>query len=424
MTNILVLLLLLQLLIFANEPIETENKQAPKENLNSVSDEKPFSEWDYATGNWGGMRTDLQDRGIFFEIAYTGEVVSNVAGGVARQTEYLDNVDLIMSIDGEKLFGWSGSTFLIYGIGNYGGDPSENVGDAQGTSNIEAPDTFKLYEAWWQQNFFGDQLSFKIGLYDINSEFDVIEAAGLFLNGSHGIGADYSQSGVNGPSIFPVTSLAARVLVQATQNIYLLAAVLDGIPGDPDDEVGTHVILKRDDGLLFAGEIGYITYSENDESQVYSKYALGGWYYTEEFEDVAREDDFHRGNAGLYLLMEQTVICDGNSPRGVVYARIGAANSNVNQFAAYSGFGFAYTGLVPNRNEDSIGIATAIAYNGNDFINANGANAFEASIEFTYLAQITPWFTLQPNIQYVINPGTDPDLDDAVVLALRFSVLL
>jgi porin len=50
----------------------------------------------------------------------------------------------------------------------------------------------------------------KIGLYDLNSEFDVIEAAALFLNPSHGIGPDFAQSGRNGPSIFPVTSLAIR----------------------------------------------------------------------------------------------------------------------------------------------------------------------------------------------------------------------
>ena len=29
-------------------------------------------------------------------------------------------------------------------------------------------------------------------LYNLNSEFDVIETAGLFINSSHGIGPDYS----------------------------------------------------------------------------------------------------------------------------------------------------------------------------------------------------------------------------------------
>ena len=29
---------------------------------------------------------------------------------------------------------------------------------------------------------------------------------------------------------------------------------------------------------------------------------------------------------------------------------------------------------------------------------------------------------LQPDVQYIINPGNDPDLDDAVVVALRFEL--
>ena len=75
----------------------------------------------------------------------------------------------------------------------------------------------KLYEAWFEQTLFDDRLSFKAGLYDLNTEFDVVETAGLFINSSHGIGPDFSQSGVNGPSIFPTTSLGIRVKAQAMQ---------------------------------------------------------------------------------------------------------------------------------------------------------------------------------------------------------------
>jgi porin len=62
-------------------------------------------------------------------------------------------------------------------------------------SNIDASDAWKIYEAWLKQSLFQDRLPVLAGLYDLNSEFDVIESAGLFLNSSHGIGADYSQTG-------------------------------------------------------------------------------------------------------------------------------------------------------------------------------------------------------------------------------------
>lgn len=50
----------------------------------------------------------------------------------------------------------------------------------------------------------------RIGLYDLNSEFDALDDAGLFINSAFGVGTDIGLTGVNGPSIFPVTSLAVR----------------------------------------------------------------------------------------------------------------------------------------------------------------------------------------------------------------------
>jgi porin len=40
----------------------------------------------------------------------------------------------------------------------------------------------------------------------------------------------------------------------------------------------------------------------------------------------------------------------------------------------------------------------------------------------TYFAQLNSWLALQPDLQYVIHPNTDPQLRDAVVVHLRFEV--
>ena len=46
---------------------------------------------------------DLGEYGIEFEAVYTAEVSSTLSGGIKEDTVYLDNVDLIFSIDAEKL---------------------------------------------------------------------------------------------------------------------------------------------------------------------------------------------------------------------------------------------------------------------------------------------------------------------------------
>src|SRR3546814_8879648 len=72
-----------------------------------------------------------------------------------------------------------------------------------GSSDLRA---LRLYEAWIDQKI-GDAASVRIGLYDLNSEFGALDTAGFFVSSPHGIGTDFAQSGRNGPSIFPATSL-------------------------------------------------------------------------------------------------------------------------------------------------------------------------------------------------------------------------
>jgi porin len=44
---------------------------------------------------------------------------------------------------------------------------------------------------------------------------------------------------------------------------------------------------------------------------------------------------------------------------------------------------------------------------------------FVGVIEVTYRRALLPWLTVQPDIQYILNPGADRSLRDAVVFGLR-----
>lgn len=83
---------------------------------------------------------------------------------------------------------------------------NEAVGNAQIVGNIDAPAGIRPFEAYVAMRFGpGDGSLIKVGLIDLNSEFDVQGAGAFLINTSHGIGLDFSQSGINGPSIFPTT---------------------------------------------------------------------------------------------------------------------------------------------------------------------------------------------------------------------------
>jgi porin len=317
-------------------------------------------------------------------------------------------------------------------------------------NNIEAPSTSKLYEAWIEQDLWDARAAVLVGLYDMNSEFDVTPAASLFLHSSHGVGGELGNSGRNGPSIFPTTSLATRFQLRPSESIYVRAMVADGVPGDLRDPSGTQVVLDEVDGLLLAAEAGFWNrpaqtvhgraHRQGDALSPVApregftgKYALGVWKYSGEFEDFSRVDGAGkplriRGGPGVYALAEERVWSESeHASQGLsAFLRVGFADEDVNPIDRYLGGGLVYHGLFPGRDRDHCGFGIAAARLSEAYRASRGPQwqEWETALELTYLAHLTPWCSVQPSIQHLVNPGGDPALKDATLagvrLALRF----
>ncbi len=397
-----------------------------------------LAERHYLTGNWWGCRDSLNSKGISFEFDYTADFFSNIKGGLNKSSVYLDDFDMILTLDLEKLLAVSGTNLFIYGLGNDGGNPDQSIGDVQGVSSITAPNSWKLYEAWIQTNLFDHHLSILAGLYDLNSEFENLATSNLFINASHGIGIGFAQTGEMGPSIFPWTSAGVRIKSKLSEKFYLQAAILDGIPGDPNDLYGTHIIFSKNDGLLITFETGTTEYSKQNEkppsssrigrfaSEKYDyKYSLGFWKYTSEFKRIDSPLK-SRNNIGAYISGEQNLYEQKGSGRILsAFIRFEAANAEINRFAYYAGCGFVYSSPFNGRPDDEAGIALAAAINGNPYeraLQGNNMEDAEYNIELTYFAQLLPWFTLQPDLQYIIYPDTNPEIPNALVFGLRLGI--
>ncbi len=360
-------------------------------------------------------------QGITFDAVYTGEPIRNLDGGRRTGGTYLDNLDLQIVADRGSIFGVPGLSGLLYVLNNNSSEFSaEYVGDSHIVSNIDAPRGLRLYEAWLDWAPASGTASTRVGLYDLNSEFDSIETGGLFLNSAHGIGSDFSQSGLNGPSIFPVTSLALRVRVDLESGGYGQFAVLDGVPGDPDDIESNEIDLSGDDGALLVAEFGW----GSDDCR---KLAIGVWHYTADFTPLASPDGPQDdGNSGWYAIADRTV-WRGSSNTLAAYLRVGQAEDRFNPVDTYVGFGASLTRFSDSRPDDEVGLAVATNFTSDDYERARAledlrTDSYETSIELTYRAPVTDWLTIQPDIQYVINPGQEPTLDNALVISLRFEL--
>ncbi|WP_411339160.1 carbohydrate porin [Sphingopyxis sp. J-6] len=352
----------------------------------------------------------VEDHGpILLQLTYTGEVMGNVSGGVRKGARYLDNLDIVFEADLDQLAGWTGAQLHLYGLYNNGRSIGALAGDTHGVSNIETGvSALRLYEAWIDQKI-GERVSVKAGLYDLNSEFDSLDAAGLFVSSPHGIGTDFAQSGRNGPSIFPSTSLAARFQVEPAEGWAVRAAVLDGVPGDPDHPRRTAIKLGNGDGALLVGEV--------QAPLKDGKLLLGHWRYTAAFEPNDG-GAAAKGNSGTYLRGEMPIVVHGDR-RTDLFARIGTAKGRFNMFDAFASGGVKFAGWIPGREEDEFGLAVAAAFTSNSYRAAAGASASEIAIEATYRAPLTSWLTLQPSLHYIRRPSADPTIPDALVLGLR-----
>lgn len=348
---------------------------------------------------------------ILVQLTYTSELIGNVAGGVKRGARYLDNLDIVLEADLENLAGWNGAQLHLYGLYNNGASIGELVGDAQAVSNIETGTrAIRLYEAWIDQKI-GEHVSLRAGLYDLNSEFDALEASGLFVSSSHGIGTDFSQSGQNGPSIFPSTSIAARLEVTPADGWAIRAAILDGVPGDPDMPARTVARLGNGDGALLVGEV--------EAPITGARVLVGHWRYTAPFDRIDGGRD--TGNAGSYIRAEAPFL---SQPGRMIdgFARFGVASGRFNMFDAFASAGLKFTGWVPGRAEDEFGIAIASAFTSDAYRRLTEASSAEIALEATYRTQLAPWLAVQPNVHFIRRPAANPLIDDAIVLGIRTEI--
>ncbi|MEE9464595.1 MAG: carbohydrate porin [Candidatus Neomarinimicrobiota bacterium] len=351
--------------------------------------------------------------GITFEYGYTSDImlVSGVDIGENR-LNYLDNVDLVLGFDTEKLGLWSGGNLNIYFLSNQGEALTETVGDFQATSNIEADGTQSLYEFWYNQSLMDGMIEVLFGVHDLNSEFYTNEAAGLFTNGSFGIGADLSGSVPGGGGIFNMAAAAARVIFAPTDKLTILATVRDGDPGGDENSDGLGIKWDSDtEGMLIVAEGQYALSGEDDPPQVYR---AGFWTHTA---PRGADSDAY---SGVYFSVDQPLGGIAAFVAGGIAMGGDADAGTAVPVPLYMGFGahtLSETAGLFDDHAETLGLAV-------NFASIEGMDNMEIVVEATWAIEISDIFSIQPDVQFVLNPGGDADRNEGgcIVYGVRTSI--
>jgi porin len=119
-------------------------------------------------------------------------------------------------------------------------------------------------------------------------------------------------------------------------------------------------------------------------------------------------EDFITGTGGWYVLAEK-----GFSDQLGVFFKGGQASGKINKYSLYYSGGIWFKGLFESRPSDVFGIGVAQSQLGSAYLDAAGSDEngeqllydAETIYEISYSIPVNDWLTVQPDIQYIDNPG-------------------
>jgi porin len=391
--------------------------------------------------------------GVQFSFRSILEGFKNFRGGIRTAPAVgAPTLDLNFTLDTQELWSWPGGKFNAELEYHGGQNPSEVlVGDLQAFDKLNFRPYFQFVRVWYRQRLFADSLSIKLGKMDANDDFGIIDYALPFLNTS----SQYNTSMLFVFPTKPESMPGLNVFLTPSEAYYLAFGAyysnssvnFANFTGDPQ--------------LAFANKYGAFLITETGLKWKHDpllnragNFKLGGWAQTGKFPRLAgsrrhsfstgpvRPSEYVRsrikrphsshgqsdqssnsqhqqhGTGGYYLVFDQTLWQPADAQpdgRGVrCFLSYGGSQGSVSTIDQQASGGFTWTGLFPSRPQDILGFAPFYAGVSDQ---AGLPHSYELAFETFYRVQMTPWAYVQPDLQYIINPGGQ--YPDAFVLTVR-----
>lgn len=372
--------------------------------------------------------------GIAIEAIYTGETFTKAHGGMLTgpRSNYRSNLDLVATADTGKLGLWDRGRLFVYGQ-NLSGTPlsANSVGDVQLFSNLdstindtERPNFTTIAEYWYEQYLADDKFRFKIGKQDSNADFGLTDLGGEFINSSFGFPPMIPLS------TFPSQALGLSMFLLPTEGVEFAVGVFDGVLPSGSSGVRWGFDSFGHNGVMSLYQMT-LKPQLGPDGQLPTTIRTGLWHHSDKtvWTEWSSSPDsrLFRQNYGCYTSVDQMLWKEsyaGDDDQGLgAFFQYGYAPGNRNFMQNYFGGGFVYKGLLPNRDQDVFGVAFADVQFSNPYRQVQADNGTEVgnsetAIETFYKCIVGPNLSLQPDIQYIANPGGQ--YKDAFLPGLRF----
>ena len=120
----------------------------------------------------GGLRPWLGKYGVTFGADRNQRISRQPRGGLNTGGTYDGLTTATVQVDTQKAFGLPGGLFNVSALQIHGRNLSaDKLGTLNTASGIEAEDTTRLWELWYQQSFLNKRVDVKVGQQSLDQEF-------------------------------------------------------------------------------------------------------------------------------------------------------------------------------------------------------------------------------------------------------------
>ncbi len=398
---------------------------------------------DYATGNWGGLRDRLEEEGIHFFGAYTMDPAGNVTGGKRQGATYVDDWYAGITLDLEKLAGWNGAKFTLSGINRDGPSlTSGYVGSHFDTQQCYGGQNVFLYGVFLEQKLFDDKVTVKLGRFSACDDFNASPLYGYSMNNA--INGDIRAVLFDTQfSAYPYSTWAGSIKVNPTKETFAQVGVFQNTEDLFNSRLnGLDWSFHSGDGVFVIGQAGWTPEFDKapvpgsgDSKQAPTLRGMPGHYWVGASYSSYQYANFGTSGTttssyGFYAHADQMVYREApGSDQGLTVFTAGCLypQQDISIMPWEINGGLNYKGLFPGRNDDHTMLHFAYGQFSSRYADVeaaagNGRPEYELVLETGHRFALTKFAYIQPDVQWLINPGGAHRLGNALILGAQVGV--
>lgn len=419
---------------------------------------KSWLDSDYATMNWFGFRDTLATNGLDVSASYTADLAGNPVGGKSAGFTYCDNFTIDLEFQSKPIFGYDGGTLSVIGLNRDGNNlTAQHVGNQFTVQQVYGGTGFIFYGLAYNQRFDDDKISFKFGRMAAGDDFASSPLYWLYMN--NGIDGNPQSLPVNGMfSTYPWGVWGARLRALVTPENEAMLGIYQVTPQVSQSYMhGFNWTMNPGNGVMLIGQYGWApeffkpaapdpkpgdgksvadgkTFATPASDAVPhglpGHYWMGGYYSTYSYPEWGSATQTQNGAYGLYWHFDQMLYRlspykDTGLTAWSAFVLCPQQNTSKMPFQ-YNG-GLVYTGMIPARPRDISIFGVAYGNFSSNYAQANetaagGYATYELAYEFGYRINLTKFAYIQPDAQWIINPGGTGTIPNALVLGAQIGV--